>query len=99
MADWTIQCADRYLAVLHDYLHEKMYGYHMLKADEMPILVNRDGRPVGAKSFMWVYRAGQMYTDCKSVLYEYQKKRFLDNLLPWLPNFPANCRKPGKEVK
>ena len=24
MANWTIQCADRYLAVLYDYLHEKM---------------------------------------------------------------------------
>ena len=30
MANWTIQCADRYLAVLYDYLHEKMYGYHVL---------------------------------------------------------------------
>ena len=26
MANWTIQCADRYLAFLYDYLHEKMYG-------------------------------------------------------------------------
>ena len=24
MANWTIQCADRYLAVLYDYLHEKL---------------------------------------------------------------------------
>lgn len=23
--------------------------------------------------------------------------RFLDDLLPWSPNLPANCRKPGKE--
>ena len=22
---------------------------------------------------------------------------FLDDLLPWSPNLPANCRKPGKE--
>lgn len=31
MANWTIQCADRYLAVLYDYLHEKLYGYHVLQ--------------------------------------------------------------------
>ena len=63
MANWTIQCADRYLAVLYDYLHEKMYGYHVLQADETPVLVNKDGRPAGGKSYMWVYRTGRMYTD------------------------------------
>lgn len=56
MANWTIQCADRYLAVLYDYLHEKMYGYHVLQADETPVLVNKDGRPAGSRSYMWVYR-------------------------------------------
>lgn len=35
MAYWTIQCADRYLAVHYDYLHKKMYGYHVLQADEL----------------------------------------------------------------
>lgn len=39
MAYWTIQCADRYLAVLYDYLHEKMYGYHVLQADETGTLI------------------------------------------------------------
>ena len=62
MANWTIQCADRYLAVLYDYLHEKIYGYHVLQADETPVLVNKDGRPAGSKSYMWVYRTGRMYT-------------------------------------
>lgn len=52
MANWTIQCADRYFAILYDYLHEKMYGYHVLQADETPVLVNKDGRAAGAKSFM-----------------------------------------------
>ena len=54
MANWTIQCADRYLAALYDYLHEKMYGYHVLQADETPVLVNKDGRPAGSKSYMWL---------------------------------------------
>ena len=45
MTNWTVQCADRYLAVLYDYLHEKLYGCHVLQADEMPVLVNKDGRP------------------------------------------------------
>lgn len=37
MANWTIQCADRYLAILYDYLREKLYGYHVLQADELCI--------------------------------------------------------------
>ncbi len=36
MANWTIQCADRYLAILYDYLHKLMYGYHVLQADRDP---------------------------------------------------------------
>ena len=72
MANWTIQCADRYLAVLYDYLHEKMYGYHVLQADETSVL---DGRLAGSKSCIWVYRTGRMYTDRQIVLYEYQRTR------------------------
>lgn len=71
MANWTIQCANRYLAVLYEHLHEKLYGYHVLQADEAPVLVNKDGRPAGSRSYMWVYRTGRMYTDRQSVLYEY----------------------------
>ncbi len=35
MANWTIECADRYLAVLYDYLHKLLYQYHVLQADEL----------------------------------------------------------------
>ena len=55
MACWTIQCAGRFLAVLYDYLHGKIYGYHVLQADEMHVLENKDGRTARAKSYMWVY--------------------------------------------
>ena len=85
MANWTIQCADRYLAVLYDYLHEKLYSYHVLQADETPVPVNKDGRPAGSKSYMWVYRTGRMYTDRQIVLYEYQRSRNAEYYPPWEP--------------
>ena len=66
MANWTIQCADRYLAILYDYLHERLYDYHVLQADETPVLVNKDGRDAGSKSYMWVYRTGEMYGIARS---------------------------------
>ena len=30
MANWVIQCADRYLGPLYDYLHNRMYLFHVL---------------------------------------------------------------------
>ena len=98
MANWTIQCADRYLAVLYDYLHEKMYDYHVLQADETPVLVSKDGRPAGAKSFMWVYRTGRMYTDRQIVLYEYQKTRNASHPREFLKNFNGICVTDGYQV-
>ena len=98
MANWTIQCADRYLAVLYDCLHEKLYGYHVLQADETPVLVNKDGRPAGAKSYMWVYRTGRMYTQCQIVLYEYQKTRNASHPREFLKDFSGVCVTDGYQV-
>ena len=98
MANWTIQCADRYLAVLYDCLHEKLYGYHVLQADETPVLVNKDGRPAGAKSYMWVYRTGRMYTERQIVLYEYQKTRNASHPREFLKDFNGVCVTDGYQV-
>ena len=98
MANWTIQCADRYLAVLYDYLHEKMYGYHVLQADETPVLVNKDGRPAGSKSYMWVYRTGRMYTDRQIVLYEYQRTRNASHPREFLKDFSGICVTDGYQA-
>ena len=98
MANWTIQCADRYLAILYDYLHEKMYGYHVLQADETPVLVKKDGRPAGSKSYMWVYRTGRMYTGRQIVLYEYQKTRNASHPREFLKDFSGVCVTDGYQV-
>ncbi len=98
MANWTIQCADRYLAVLYDHLHEKLYGYHVLQADETPVLVNKDGRPAGSKSYMWVYRTGRMYTERQIVLYEYQKTRNASHPREFLKDFNGVCVTDGYQV-
>lgn len=47
MAHWTILCAERYLSIFYDYLHEKMYDYHVLQADETPVLVTKENRTAG----------------------------------------------------
>lgn len=98
MANWTIQCADRYLAILYDYLHERLYQYHVLQADETPVLVNKDGRPAGSKSYMWVYRTGKMYQDKQIVLYDYQQTRNTSHPREFLKNFKGICVTDGYQV-
>lgn len=75
MAHWTILCAERYLSVFYDYLHEKIYDYHVLQADETPVRVTKENRTEGSKHYMWVYRTGRLNQDKHIVLYEYQPSR------------------------
>lgn len=63
MANWMIRLGEEYLGTMYDYLHKLLYDYHVIQADETPVLVNKDGRPAGSQSYMWVYRSGFMYRD------------------------------------
>lgn len=35
MANWVIQCSERYFTLLYDRMHEKLFDYHVLQADEL----------------------------------------------------------------
>ena len=39
MANWMIRLGEEYLSVLYDHLHSLLYGYHVIQADETPVLV------------------------------------------------------------
>ena len=91
MANWMIRLGEEYLGVLYDYLHSLLYDYHVIQADETPVLVNRDGRPAGSKSYMWVYRAGFMYSNRQIVLYEYQKTRDASHPRAFLKGYTGIC--------
>jgi len=98
MANWMIRLAEEYLGILYDYLHEKLYDYHVIQADETPVIVNRDGREAGAKSYMWVYRSGYMYTDKQIVLYEYQRTRNASHPRTFLKDYSGVCVTDGYQV-
>lgn len=98
MANWMINLADRYLGVLYDYMHDKLFDYHVIQADETPVCVTKDGRPAGSKSYMWVYRSGKSYTDKPIVLYDYQKTRKADHPREFLKNFKGVCVTDGYQV-
>ncbi len=75
MANWTIQCAERYFRPLYERLKAELLSLHVTQCDETPVQVVNDGRPPGSRSYMWVHRSGEYYKDQPIVLYEYQKTR------------------------
>ena len=82
-----IQCADRYLGILYDYIHKELYRFHVLQADETPFIISTDGRPANGRSYMWIYRTGKLYEDTPIILYEYQLTRKADHPREFLKGF------------
>jgi len=87
MANWVIRGSERYLSLLYDRMHQKLYDSKILHSDETPVNVIKDGRPAGSKSYMWVYRTGQAGGTPPAVLYEYQKTRKSDHPREFLKNY------------
>ena len=98
MANWMIRLAEEYLGVLYDHLHTLLYQYHVIQADETPVLVHRDGRPAGSKSYMWVYRSGFMYPEKQIILYDYQKTRNASHPRTFLKDYSGICVTDGYQV-
>lgn len=98
MARRTIQCAERYLSILYDYLHEQLYSYHVLQADETPVRVTKENRTEGSTHYMRVYRTRKMYPDKQIVLYEYQPTRNASHPRNFLKDFKGVCVTDGYQV-
>ena len=98
MANWCIRLAEEYLSVLYDHLHKVLYSYHVIQADETPVLVNHDGRKAGSKSWMWVYRSGHLYQDRQIVLYEYQQTRNASHPREFPKGYDGICVPDGYQV-
>ena len=98
MANWCIRLAEEYLSILYDHLHEELYFYHVIQADETPVLVNHDGRKSGSKSWMWVYRSGHLYQDRQIVLYEYQQTRNASHPREFLKGYDGICVTDGYQA-
>lgn len=98
MANWCIRLGEDYLSVLYDRLHKELYSYHVIQADETPVLVNHGGRKAGSKSWMWVYRSGYLYHKKQIVLYEYQQTRNASHPREFLKGYDGICVTDGYQV-
>ena len=98
MANWVILLGESCFGPLYDYLHTLLYRYPVIQADETPVLVNKDGRPAGSKSWMWVYRSGCLYQKEQVILYEYQKTRNASHPRKFLKDYNGICVTDGYQV-
>lgn len=98
MANWMILLSERYLWHFYNYMHQCLLRYDVIQADETRCLVNRDGRPAGTLSQMWVYRSGCMYKDEQIILYDYQKTRNTSHPREFLKGYSGICVTDGYSV-
>lgn len=98
MANWMIRLSEEYLSVFYDHLHRKIYDFDVIGADETPVEVNKDGRPAGSKSYIWVYRSGGINSTHHIVLYEYQKTRNASHPVRFLKDYEGICVTDGYQV-
>lgn len=98
MANWVIRLGESCFGPLYDYLHTLLYRYPVIQADETPVLVNKDGRPAGSKSWMWVYRSGCLNQKEQVILYEYQKTRNASHPRKFLKDYNGICVTDGYQV-
>ena len=75
MSNWVIGSANRYFAPLVECMKKELLKLPVTQSDETPTQVIRDDRNPGSKSYMWVHRSGEFYTERPVVIYEYQKGR------------------------
>ena len=90
MANWMIQCAERYLGLMYDRLHDVFLSLHIVQVDETTVKVSKDGRGAGSNSYMWVYRSGKHYRET-IILYNYQKTRNSSHAAAFLTKFSGIC--------
>lgn len=87
MSNWIIHCTERYASLIYDRMHDVLIKEHVVQADETPVLVNKDDRKSGSKSYMWVYRTNRYNHKTPAILYEYEKTRKADHPKEFLKDF------------
>ena len=88
MCNWVIKSSEVYFSPIYDWMKQTLLGQRVIQADETTLKVNRDGRPAGATSYMWVYITGEHDTGGKKViLYDYCKTRGTTHLWEFLGGY------------
>ena len=97
MANWIIMTAERYLSLLIDCFQKELFIHHAIHSDETPMLVTKDGRKAGSKSYMWVYRSNVLDPN-PVIIFDYHKTRQAIHPQEFLKDFYGIVVTDGFEV-
>ena len=86
MANWIIMATEQYLSLLIDRLIIELFIHQVIHADETPMLVAKDGRKAGSKSYMWVYRSNVLDSH-PVVIFDYHETRQVIHPQEFLKDF------------
>lgn len=97
MANWTVMAAERCFVLILDRMKEQLLNHRVIHCDETPMLVTKDGRKAGSKSYMWVYRSNVLDPD-PVVIFDYQKSRHHKHPQNFLEGFKGTLVTDGFEA-
>ena len=91
LADWVINSSKQYWSIFYQKLVDELLKNKVIQADQTPVLVNKDGRPAGKQSSMWMYRTGYLNNSPPVVIYEYKKTKEAEHAQTFLSKFKGIC--------
>lgn len=97
MANWTVMASERYFSLIIERMKEELFTHQVIHSDETPMLVTKDGRKAGSKSYMWVYRSGELDPH-PVVIFDYRKSRHFSHPQEFLKEFSGVVVTDGYEV-
>ena len=76
MANWIIQCADRYLQPVYDLMKEELLQSRYLHGDETRIqVIDEPDQKGSTQNWMWVYLTDEFSGSPRMVLFQYERTR------------------------
>ena len=76
MANWIIQCADRYLQPLYELMKEELLHSGYLHGDETRIqVIDEPDQKGSTRNWMWVYLTDEYSGSPRMVLFQYERTR------------------------
>lgn len=87
MCNWVLRFAFDYFGPIYDHLKGRLLSVAYHQCDETPLRVLRDGRPAGAKSYMWVHITSELLNTSPIILFCYELTRGTDHLRKFYQDF------------
>ena len=87
MCNWVIRFSFDLFGPIYDYFKGLMLKIPYHQCDETVLTVINDGRPVGAKSYVWVHTISELSDARRMVLFCYELTRGTDHLRKFYEDF------------